>query len=152
MVIGAYVAIERTGPTTHAGLVEYTQNLTGGFLAMGISEDQPGFITLAALDQDHVDIRAAQTSNSFTGTQVVLVSEDGAVETYAVGGAVDQFNTLGEGADCSQETAVKRHRCGAPFTDLQEAWATWPGERVPDRVRGFLEPFRDRRMHKRKDD
>ncbi len=169
---GAYAAFQRIGTTANADLVEYTQNLAGGFLAIGITEDQPGFITLSALDQDEVDIHAAQTSNSLAGThtvvevqtprdtthirlrgpQVILVSEDGAVETHAVGWTVDEFNTLREAADCSHEAAVKKHRCGAPFTDLQEAFAKWPGERVPDRVRAFLEPFRDRRTHKHKDD
>lgn len=163
---GAYAAFQRIGTTANADLVEYTQNLAGGFLAIGITEDQPGFITLSALDQDEVDIHAAQTSNTLAGThtvvevqtprgrtrirlrgpQVILVSEDGTVETYAVGWTVDEFNALREAADCSHEAAVKKHRCGTPFTDLQEAFAKWPSERVPGPVRTFLAPFEDRRL------
>lgn len=164
---GAYAAFHRIGTTANANVVEYTRNLTGGFLAVGMTEDQPGFIALSVLDRDEVDVSAAQTSNSLAGThtvvevqsprgarrirlrgpQVILVSADGEAETYAVGWTVDEFNTLREAADCSHVTATKRHRCGAPFTDLQEALAKWPGERVPDRVRAFLEPFKDRRAH-----
>lgn len=167
IVVTAHAAYERFGTTANADVVEFTRNLAGGFLAIGITEDQPGFIVLSALDQDRVDVNAVQTSNSLTGTrtvveiqtprgttrirlrgpQVILVSEDGAVEKHAVPWSFDEFNTLRQAADCSHEAAVKKHRCGVPFADLQEAFSEWPGERVPDRVRSFLEPFRDRRTH-----
>ena len=169
---GAYAAFERIGTTANADSVEYTQNLAGGFLAVGMTEDQPGFMVLSVLDQKKVEVNAVQTINHVAGThtvvelqtprgmtrtrlrgpQVILVSEDGVVETHRVRWTVDEFQSLREAADCSHEAAVKKHRCGAPFTDLQEAFAKWPRERVPDRVRAFLEPFKDRRAHKHKDD
>lgn len=172
ILVTGYVAFQRIGTTANADTVEYTQNLAGGFLAVGMTEDQPGFIVLSALDQKHVEVNAAQTKNRLTGThtiveietpngttrtrlrgpQVILVSEDGAVEKHAVRWTIDEFNFLRETADCSHEAAIKKHRCGAPFTDLQEAFARWPGERVPDEVRAFVEPFKDRRTHKHKDD
>ena len=130
-----------------------------------MTEDQPGFIVLSALDQDKVDVGAAQTKNRLAGThtvveiqtprgmtrtrlrgpEVILVSEQGVVQGHSVDWTVEEFNVLREAADCSHEAAIKKHRCGAPFTDLQEAFARWPGERVPNRVRAFLEPFKDRR-------
>ena len=164
---GAYAAFQRIGTTANADAVEYTRDLAGGFLAVGMTEDQPGFIVLSALDQDKVEVSAAQTKNRLVGThtvvdirtphsttrtrlrgpQVILVSEQGAIEQYNVDWTAEEFNALREAADCSHEAAVKKHRCGAPFTDLQEAFAKWPRERVPERVRAFVEPFRDRRSH-----
>ncbi|MCH7808123.1 MAG: hypothetical protein IIB60_02760 [Planctomycetes bacterium] len=169
-VVAVYAAYERIGTTANANSVEYTQNLAGGFLAVGMTEDQPGFIVLSVLDQDKVDVNAVQTKNRAAGThtvvevhtplgtkstrlrgpQVILVTKQGAVEQYNVDWTVEEFNTLREAADCSHEAAIKKHRCGRPFTDLQEAFAKWPRDRVPDRVRAFLEPFRDRPRHKSK--
>ena len=169
---GAYAAFERIGTTANADVVEYTRNLAGGFLAVGMTEDQPGFIVLSALDQDKVEVNAARKKNHLTGTytvidiqtpqgltqnrlrgpQVILVTEEGSVEEFNVDWTVKEFNALRESADCSHEAAVKKHRCGAPFTDLQEAFAKWPDESVPDRVRAFLEPYNDRWAHKHKDD
>lgn len=165
VLAGAYAAFQRIGTTANADSVEYTRNLAGGFLVIGMTEDQPGFIVLSALDQNRVDVNAVQTKNRLTGThtvvelqtpsgttrtrlrgpQVILVSEAGAVERHDVDWTVAEFDALRQAADCSHQAAVKKHRCGAPFTDLQEAFAKWPGDRVPDRVRVFLEPFRDRR-------
>ena len=171
-VVVVYAAYQRVGTSANADSVEYTQNLAGGFLAVGMTEDQPGFIVLSVLDQEKVEANAVQTINPVAGThtvvelqtprgttrtrlrgpQVILVSEDGVVETHAVQWTVDEFNALREAADCSHEAAIKKHRCGAPFTDLQEAFAKWPRDRVPDRVHTFLEPFKDHRAHKHKDD
>ena len=162
---GAYAAFERIGTTANADMVEYTQHLAGGFLAVGMTRDQPGFILLSALEQDEVDVSATQRMNRLAGTHtvvdiqtlrgvvrrrlrgplVILVTKQGDVEEFNVDWTVKEFNALREAADCSYEAAVKKHRCGAPFTDLQEAFAKWPGERVPDRVRAFLEPFKERR-------
>lgn len=162
---GAYAAYQRIGTIANANTVEYTRNLAGGFLAVGMTEDQPGFIVLSSLDQDKVDVSAAQTKNHLAGThtvveiqslpgitrmrlrspQVILVTEQGAIEKYNVDWTFNEFNILREAADCSHEAAVKKHRCGQPFTDIQETLAGWPGQRVPDRVRNFLVPFIDHR-------
>ena len=169
---GAYAAFQRVGTTANADSVEYTQNFAGGFLAVGITADQPGFIMLSALDPEKVEVHAVQTINRLAGThtvievqtplraqsirlrgpQVILVTEQGSIEGYDVDWTVEEFNALRKAADCSHEAAVKKHRCGAPFTDLQEAFAKWPRKRVPQRVRAFLEPFKDRRAHEHKDD
>lgn len=165
---GVYAAFQRIGTTANADVVEYTRNLAGGFLAVGMTEDQPGFIALSALDQDKVDVNAAQAKNNLAGThtvvevqtprgmtrirlrgpQVILVTEQGEVEGFDVDWTVNEFNALRVAADCSHESSLKKQRCGQPFADLQEALAKWPGERVPGGVRAFLEPFKDRRAHK----
>ena len=172
IVVTVYAASERFGTTANADSVEFTQNLAGGFLAVGMTKDQPGFLVLSELDQDKVEVNATQVVNHVAGThtvveiqtpsdaasirlrgpQIILVSEEGSVERHGVDWSVADFNQLREAADCSHAAAVKKHRCGAPFTDWQEAFATWPRERVPERVRAFLEPVKDRRAHKHKDD
>ena len=165
---GVYAGFQRIGTTANADLVEYTRNLAGGFLALGMTDDQPGFIALSAMDQDEVDVNAVQTRNGLAGThtvvevetprgttrtrlrgpRVILVTEQGDVETYAVDWTVKEFNALRAAADCSHAAALRKNRCGAPFTDLQEALAKWPVHRVPDRVRAFLAPFESRRSRR----
>lgn len=164
---GAYSAYHRIGTTANADAVEYTANLAGGFLAVGMTEDQPGFFVLSALDQAQINVTAIQTANRLAGThtvvairtprgttrtrlrgpKVMLVTKDGRVEKHAVGWTVHEFNALRAAADCSYEAATKKHRCGAPFTDLQEAFADWPAERVPDRVLSFLAAFKGHRTN-----
>lgn len=160
---GGYSAYHRIGTTANADSVEYTLNLAGGFLAVGMTEDQPGFFVLSALDQEEVDVTAAQTINRLAGThtivdvrtprgttrtrlrgpQVILVTKEGGVEKHAVDWTVAEFNALRAAADCSHEAAAKKRRCGAPFIDLQEAFAKWPSERVPNRVLAFLASFKN---------
>ncbi len=164
-IAAGYATFQRIGTTANASTVEYTPNLAGGFLAVGMTKDQPGFIVLSALDQAKVDVNATQTKNRVAGThtvvaiqtplgthrtrlrgpQVLLVSKHGDVEGYPVDWTVDEFNALRQAADCSYAAAAKKHRCGAPLTDLQEAFATWPAGRVPDGVRTFLAPFEPKR-------
>lgn len=165
LFVVAYVGFQRIGTTANADSVEFTRNLAGGFLAVGMTEDQPGFIVLSALDQEQVDVSAAQTKNRLAGThtvvevetpigttrtrlrgpQVILISEEGVVVRQDVSWTVAEFNVLREAADCSHEAATKKHRCGAPFADLQEVFAEWPCDRVPERVRAFVEPFKSHR-------
>ncbi len=155
---GGYAAFQRIGTTANANVVEFTRNLAGGFLAVGMTKDQPGFIALSALDQDEVDVNAVRASNLLAGThtvvevqtpqgttrtrlrgpQVILVTAQGDVETYPVDWTWEEFNTLRDAADCSRAAAVKKHRCGVPFTDLRLALTRWSNDRVPDPVRAFL--------------
>jgi hypothetical protein len=171
-VVVVYAAYGRVGTTANADSVEHTQNLAGGFLTVGMTKDQPGFMVLSELDQKKVDVKATQVVNQVAGThtvvevetprdtarirlrgpQVILISEEGALERHEVDWTVAEFNALREAADCSHEAAIKKHRCGAPFTDLQEALAKWPAGRVPERLRSFLEPFTDKRTREHKHD
>lgn len=163
----AYAAYERIGTTANADTVEFTQNLASGFPAIGMTANQPGFMVLSTLDQEEVEVNATQVVSHVAGThtvvkvqtprdtrsirlrgpQIILVTEQGDIEAYAVNWTVEEFNSLREAADCSHKTAIKKHRCGAPFTDLQESLTRRPGERVPERMYAFLAPFRDHRTH-----
>ncbi len=123
--------------------------------------------TTSALDQEKVEVDTVQTINHVAGTRtvvevqtprdttrirlrsplVILVSEDGTVGRHDVHWTIKEFNALREAADCSHEAAIMKRRCGAPFIGLQESLARWPGKRVPEGVRAFLAPFKDRRTH-----
>lgn len=155
---GGYAAFQRIGTTANANVVEFTRNLAGGFLAVGMTKDQPGFIALSAQDQDEVEVKAIRISNSLAGThtvvevqtpqsttrirlrgpQVFLVTAKGDVEPYPIDWTWEEFNTLRDAVDCSRAAAVKKHRCGVPFTDLRLALTKWSPDRVPDPVRAFL--------------
>ena len=115
----AYAAFHRIGTTANADVVEFTRNLAGGFLAVGMTEDQPGFILLSMLDQENVEVDTVQTINHVAGTRtvvevqtprdttrirlrgplVILVSEDGAVGRHDVHWTIKEFNALREAAD-----------------------------------------------------
>ncbi len=166
-VLGGYAAYQRIGTTANADLVEFTRNLAGGFVAVGMTDEQPGFIVISALDQDLVEVAADQWSNRLAGThtiveiqtphqhwttrlrrpQVIMVYQDGVVEGGGVDWTVADFNGIREAVDCSFEAASKKRRCGRPFADLHQAFAGWAVERVPEPVRAFLTPFADRPVH-----
>jgi len=157
-----YAAYERLGTTANADSVEFTDNLAGGFLAIGMTENQPGFMVLSALDHEKVEVNAVQAANHVAGThtlvevqtprgttsirlrgpEVILVSEDGAIERHDVAWTAPEFNAMRKAADCSHEAAVKKHRCGAPFADLHELVAAGQLTNVPGDMRSFLNRHR----------
>lgn len=73
-VIGmtVYATYERLGTTANADSVELTDNLAGGFLAIGMTEDQPGFMMLSALDHEKVEVNAVQAANRVSGTHTLV--------------------------------------------------------------------------------
>jgi len=174
MTISAgYAGYQRLGTNANADVVEFTQNLAGGFLAVGMAEDQPGFVVFSAMDQDEAKVGAVQTQNLLGGThtvvhvrtprgetqirlrgpRVILISKLGDVASYAVDWTVEDFGVLRREADCStHEAAMKKHHCGQPFSDLLGTFAKWPGERVPDPLRAFLKPFGESGEVKAEDD
>jgi len=156
-----HAAYVRVGTSANADTVEFTQNLAGGFLAIGMTEDQPGFMVLSALEEGLVDVNAVQAVSRIAGArtvvkvrtprgtanirlrgpEVILVSDDGAVERHDVAWTVAEFNSLREAADCSHEAAVEKHRCGAPFADLRDVMSAGKIEGVPDAMQRFLNRY-----------
>lgn len=161
LVVAAYAVFQRVGTTANADRVEFTQNYAGGFLAVGLTDDQPGFVVLSALDRAKVEIEADQVVNRVAGThtvasvqtsqsawsqrlrgpQVVMIDETGQVTASSVDWTADEFSVLRDAADCEHADGRKVLRCGAPFTDLFEALAPWPDTRVPGPVRAFLTQY-----------
>jgi len=161
---------ERIGTVANADLVEFTPNLHGGFLAIGMTEAQPGFVILSILDRDRVEVNAGLLTSPLAGThtvveiqttsrtlrhrlrgpQIILIDNKGVIQAHAVDWTHEDFETLRKAADCSFEAANKKQRCGAPFLDLYEAFAKWPTGRIPHPVRTFLKPYADSRTRKTK--
>lgn len=164
-VLGAlaagYTGYQRIGTVANADRVEFTPNLSGGFMALGMTSDQPGVLVLSAMDRGAVDVRAVQSVNPLAGRsttvtvetptgrwsrrlrgpEVVLINEAGAVDAVAVDWPLSDFASIREQTDCSYASKTHRARCGRPFADLQEMLATWPAGRVPRAVSTFLTPY-----------
>ena len=158
---GAYVLYQRIGTTAQANVVEFTPNLAGGFLAVGMTEQHAGFIVLSALDRENVDVEARHYTNAVAGDftvaevrtakstwqmrlrrpVVVLVSGDGIVEPTPVDWAQNDFALVRDGADCGHAGHGNRHRCGAPFADLLDIVSDERLSPVPAAVRRFLAPY-----------
>ncbi len=153
-----YVAFQRIGTTANADVVEFTRNLAGGFLAVGMTDDTPGFVVLSTLDNKDVAVRAEQSSNRFAGTHTILrvttpkmdwykrlrgpmvvtVATDGTIESLPVDWSVAEFRAVRERVDCSHLSDKTVRRCGAPFVDLHDMFVLWEAQRVPLQVRAFL--------------
>ncbi len=154
----AYTAFQRFGTTANADLVEFTPNLAGGFLAIGMTEHQPGFVVLSALDQEKVIVTAQQSVNRLAGTHTVvrvttptascrkrlrgpiavIVSDDGSLTALPVDWSAGDFQSIRQVVDCAHGAGKKVHRCGAPFADLSDLMSRWPGPHVPEQVTTFL--------------
>lgn len=155
LVGGAYAGYQRIGTTANIEFVEYSRNLAGGFLAIAMTDQQPGIIVFSALDQEKIQVDVDRYENQVAGThtevrvntpnarwterlrgpQVVLIDETGAIETSPVEWTVADFNTLRNATDCEHGLSK---RCGAPFADLYDFFESWPPEQVPGSVSDFV--------------
>lgn len=163
---GGYVAYQRVGTTANADVIEYTQNLADGFVALGFTEDQPGFVVLSSVNQPLVEITTDLVSNRLAGThtvvgvqtrqgqwrqrlrgpQLVLIDKDGRIDASPVDWSLADFAAIRKGINCDHGGEGGSQRCGAPFTDLHEFFAAWDKQRVPEKARRFLAPFADRHV------
>lgn len=154
----AYVGYQRIGTTANADVVEFTPNLAGGFLAVGMTEQEGGFVVLSELDRDEVDVHANLFRNALAGEftvvrvttpartwrhrlrgpRAVLVGHDGDVTAIPVAWSHTDFTAIRSAIGCASANGTTSRRCGAPFADLHDLASDWPGDRVPDRVRSFL--------------
>ena len=160
-VAAAYAAFERIGTHANASTIEFMTNFGGGFLAIGMSDDQPGFIVLSALEQEQVRVSAEQVSGVAAGTytlvevqtlhqrwesrlrdpQAIVIREDGTVVANRVEWGIEDFERIRTDTDCSHERTSGKHRCGAPFADLFDLVSADRLADVPDDVRVFLKRF-----------
>ncbi len=163
----AYAMFHRVGTTANADTVEFTRNLTGGFLAIGMTDEQAGFVALSRMDQADIELHADQDNNTLAGThtivdiqtpsgtthirlrgpKAILISKQGEVEALNIDWTVDEFNTIRQAIDCSGHSAYTKKRCGAPFTDLHLLFTQWQSTRIPDRIHAFLKPYEDCQTH-----
>ena len=68
VTVACFITYQRVGTNANANIVETTENLGGGFLAVGYSDSQPGFLVASALDQEDVHLSANQLSYFLAGT------------------------------------------------------------------------------------
>lgn len=164
VTLTVYVAVERIETRANANTIEFTPNYGGGFLAIGMTDYEPGFILLSKLDQEHVDVSAKQASSVAVGThtsveirtprqrlhtrlrgpEVIVVGRDGRVAARRVEWSFEDFVRIRSATDCPQEIATGNHRCGAPFADFRDLVSTGQLMDVPDEVRAFLRSDEDR--------
>ena len=144
VALAVYITVERIGTRANANTIEFTPNYGGGFLAIGMTDNEPGFIVLSELDQEHVDVSARQASSVAVGThtsvevrtprqrlhtrlrgpEVIVVGRDGTIAARRVEWSFEDFVRIRCATDCSHESATGNHRCGAPFADFRDLVST----------------------------
>ena len=161
LVAGTYVAYQRIGTTANVDTITFAENYAGGFIAVGMSDRQPGFIALSALDRTdlrieadkveqglagrHTNVRVttpqAQWQKRLRGPRIVLINSDGAVESLPIEWTRADFTRVLEGLDCGHEKGKQARACGQPFSDLRHTLEHWPEYSVPEKVRRFLKHY-----------
>lgn len=158
---GAYVAYQRIGTTANVEQLEFSQNLAGGFLALGMTDDEPGVLVLSQRDRAKVEIAAYMLANAVTGRathveieiekrpwkrrlrgpRMITIDLDGGIESAPLPWTFDDFAAVRDAVDC--EKAVLHNptvRCGMPFADLFDFCKRLPDDKKPELLRRFLRP------------
>jgi len=158
VVVGGFIAFQRIGTRANVDSVEFTRNLRGGFMAIGMTEDQPGFLLLSALDRKNVTIVADRYTNLLAGTHtrlrvttagatwtrrlrdpvVITIDDAGRIQAETVDWTSYTFQTLAKIGDCGRHAPPIEKHCGAPFLDLEAHIAGWPPATIPRHLRAFL--------------
>lgn len=162
VLLAAYGGVERALTHANAGRVTSYEDYGGGFLAVGMTDTQPGFVLLSGAAAAEVRVSAQQANSFATGTQTsvtiatargevtttlrapqaFLVSADGEVSRHALNWTAEDFRAVERAADCEHPTPGGRHRCGAPLADLYDVVLARQLE-TPDAVRAFLKKHAD---------
>ena len=158
---GAYVAYQRIGTTANIEQLEFTANLAGGFLALGMTDDEPGVLVLSRRDRAKVEIAAYMMANAVTGRathveievekrpwrsrlrgpRMITIDLDGRVESASLPWTFEEFAAARDAVDC--EKAILHNptvRCGMPFADLFDFCKRLPDGKKPELLRQFLRP------------
>jgi hypothetical protein len=158
LITTAYVLYERVSTSANADRITHLQSYGDEMVAIGMTENQPGFVLLARLPSSQVSVEADMRSNWLTGQQTlvsvhtpagttsirlrdpqaIMVHEDGTVIKTRVPWTLDEFGRLLHAADCASGGREHQHRCGHPFEDVAHALASWPEQRVPASLREFV--------------
>ncbi len=153
-----YIVYQRAGTVATVDHIDYWQRYSGGFLGIGFTDDQPGLIILSTVDKEKVEVDPRISHNGLAGTfsvvgidtgedgwrrrlrgpEVVMIDEEGAIDSVPVSWTLQDFLDISKAADCAEIEPGSLQRCGEPFHDLVELFADWPKDRVPDQVLRFL--------------
>ncbi|MBI5866218.1 MAG: hypothetical protein HZB38_17245 [Planctomycetes bacterium] len=156
--IVGYSAYERFSTRANVDQVVTFESYGDDAVAIGLTDDRPGFVLLSRLPPSEVSIDAQLASSWLTGTYTILnintpnrhirirlrsplailVDEDGAVVPVEVTWSHTDFAGLVHAADCEAGCEEHLHRCGQPLDDIASALANWPVDRVPLAIREFI--------------
>lgn len=158
LVVATYVIYERVAVSANADQITHFQSYGDEMVAIGTTDDQPGFVLLARQPASKVSVEAAMQSNWLTGRRTlvsvhtpvgttnirlrrphaIMVHEDGTVITTPVPWTLAEFDQLHRAADCGSDDGAHQHRCGQPLDDIARRLATWPRERIPEPLHEFV--------------
>ena len=158
LITTSYAAFQRVGTRANASAIEFTTNLSGGFLAVGMTDDEPGFLLLSALDREQVEVSAELTTSLAAGLRTfvelrtlrehkrvrlsdpvaILVNQDGSMSIHPLAWGLEDFMEIRVATDCSHDHGRGRHRCGVPFADFGDLVTAGTVKDAPDAVRKFL--------------
>jgi len=163
-IASGYAIYQRAGTSANADTVEFSTNLRGGFLAIGMTPQQPGFLILSKLDKKKVSVHTVQSINRVTGTHTIvdiessqmksrsrlrgpkafIINDAGHIESVDLAWSVDEFLTARRAVDCSTQSPEHKKSCGRPFTDLHNSLESWKNVDTPSSVEDFLLGFVDK--------
>lgn len=158
---GGYVAFQRVGTTANVETVTHFENYAGGFVAVGMTKRQPGFVMLSALEKADVTVTADMIGNRLAGKhsilsvstpkqtwrhrlrgpQVVLVNTDGTIASAPVDWEHDDFERITEALDCERAAGRRARGCGQAFADLRDVLSHLRDKPVPAACGAFFERY-----------
>ena len=158
LIATGFTAYQRIGTLANVDVVETTRNLGGGFMAVGMTENQAGFLLVSALEKKDVTIDAERHAHFLAGSRtrlrvetstrswskrlrkpvVITIDGHGHIETTTVDWPRHTFQTLADAADCEHASPLHKKHCGAPFVDIRARVAKWPLDTIPVHLRTFL--------------
>lgn len=155
LVAGGYAAWQRFGTVADVTHIETIEDYAGGFVAVGVSPEKPGFLCLSRVPRDRLELVAVHHENWLAGTWttltirtargrwthrlrtpvVIMVDPRGRVDAVPVRWPRSRFLWLRDCVDCERGDA---RRCGRPLDDLAVRLAAQPPDQVPPAVLAFL--------------
>ncbi len=156
LIAGGYAAWQRFGTVADVTHIETFEDYSGGFVAVGLSPDKPGFLCLSRVPRDQLELVALHHENWLAGSWttlmirtaggqwkhrlrgpvVILVDRRGRVDAVPVHWPRARFIWLRDCVDCERGSV---RRCGRPLDDLAERLAAQPPDLVPPAVLAFLQ-------------
>ncbi|GIK17825.1 MAG: hypothetical protein BroJett003_27890 [Planctomycetota bacterium] len=158
LAAGGYALYERLGTRANADQVIRFESYGDDAVAIGLTDQQPGFVLLSHLPASRVMVDAQVATNWLTGKHTILsvrtpdrnerirlraplailVPENGTILAVNVEWSHADFQSLVHAADCESGCEAHPHRCGQPLAEIASALANWPVDRVPQAIREFV--------------
>ncbi len=164
LLAGVYIAYQRVGTFANVERIEFNTNFSGGFLAVGMTDSQPGFVLLSMMGREKVTVHAEQYKNGLSGTythvlvttpegqrrirlrdaEVILIDRSGLSEHWRVDWTFDEFKRISMTVACEEhdEHSGEPASCGQPFLQLGRFLMKMPEHRVPEGLLAFLKNSR----------